>query len=172
MLSIVTNDASGANVNSPTIAEIARAVPMGAALQMAETAWAAHRQQRETIGAELTAVCVAARETHGHIDRERINSLTAEVEAIERKIVPAREKSMELRRARADKVAAALVDVRLNAARRLVAATAELAAAFNDLRSCCEEIRRAGDPDQDYFHPPAVGQVLDHAQRIITRHSR
>lgn len=172
MLSIATNDAPAAKVIAPTIAEIARAVPTGTALQMADAAWETLRRQREVVGTELSAACAAARETHGRVDTAAINSLTDEIRAIEAKISPACAKVMELRRARADKVAAALAAIRLDAAHRLVAATAELASSFNDLRTCCEEIRRAGDPDQDYFYPPAVGLVLDHAQRVIRRHSK
>jgi hypothetical protein len=35
------------------------------------------------------------------------------------------------------------------------------------LRLCCEEVRRAGDADQPYFHAPVIGQVWAYADRIV-----
>jgi hypothetical protein len=169
MFSVANNDPPAAKVISPTISEIAHAVPKGPALQMAETNLTAHRRQREVIGAELTAACEARRNPRGGGPFADIKMLTAEIGAIEEKIKPARQKTMELRHARAHKVAAALAPVRLDAARRLIAAAEELNRAFSDLREICEQIRYAGDADQPHFHSPAIGLALDHALRIAER---
>ncbi|MES2294595.1 MAG: hypothetical protein V4527_14940 [Pseudomonadota bacterium] len=166
MFTTVKNETANAQVSAPTITDIARGVPMGAALQMADANMAALRKQGDEIGAELTCAIAERDSRHGG-NRTEINRLSAEGAALDAKIVPVRARVMELRLARSRKVADALAPRRLEAAHRLIAAIDELAVSFNELRSCCEEIRRAGDPDQEYFHPPVVGLVLAHAERII-----
>lgn len=167
MFSVVKKDTPELKLSPKTIAEVERCVPHGAALEHAEANLSALCEQRDMVGRELIAARSAAREARGHVNMARIDALSKEVQSFDAKIVPEREKAVKLRRERADRVADALAAVRLDAARRLVAAVEALAAAFNDLNGCAVAIRNAGDPDQDLFFPPVVGMVLQHAQQVI-----
>ncbi len=93
--------------------------------------------------------------------------LQAQLAPLEEKIATTRAKVMELRRERAKRVAVALASRELDAAERLVAAGELLTKAYSELRDICEEIRRAGDPEQPHFFAPAIGLVAEHAHRII-----
>jgi hypothetical protein len=151
----------------PTIAEVARAVPQGAALQVAESKLESLRAEREKIGSEITCACAKLQKRGGTQPTDAIKVLEAQKALIEGQIKEARVAAVELRLARSRKVAAALGARRLDAARRLIAATDEQDKAFAELTEACEEIRRAGDAEQPRFYAPAVGHIWNHAQSIV-----
>jgi hypothetical protein len=164
MLSIAKTSAEEKELTGPTIVEIAREISLGAQLQMAELKLSKLRAEREALGPQLNAMIEEHRS--GRLPATAVHEISAAAAAIDEKIREARPLLSELRKAQANRVAEELAPYRVDAAKRLVAATDELNKAYLDLRDCCEEVRRAGDAEQPYFHAPAIGPVLNLALKI------
>lgn len=134
-------------------------------LQLANSTLAGLRKAYDEIGAEQAARI--QEHQHNGSQANQIQSAQPALDELRSKITARRAEISQLRLARSARVADQLLQIRREAAERVVVALAELDDASLILITCAEEIRFAGDPDAPHLNFVPSHSMRDHATRIL-----